>query len=174
MMRCTTTDKDRMARILRSCLLFVSAASAFSLLPGCATTYTAYQDQSVSPSQVATITGERDDTSYKTVYIMKVDRQNVYGWWNFGNPSTRREVRVLAGKHDLRVKYMLGDTHAEGRLQLVAEAGRTYTVKADERGNRVCFWVAVDAGRRTEGNTTQEDDGSKSPQDPGRSATPKL
>ena len=98
---------------------------------------------------------------------MKVDRKNVYGWWNFGNPSTRREVRVLAGKHDLAVRYVFGDTYADGRLELVAEGGRTYTIKADKRGDNVCFWVAVDA----EGGT--KDDGSKSSAGPGQPAVAK-
>ena len=153
--------------------LFIPAVFALSLLTGCATIYTSYQDPSVSPSQVATISGESERGAFwvgKTVYIMKVDGKNVYGWWNFGDPSTRRDVRVLAGKHDLEVRYVFSRTCVDERLELVAEGGRTYTIKTDVRGDKVCFWIAVDGGRKT----TQEDGNSKSPKGSNQSPPTKL
>ena len=141
------------ARILTSRLLFVPAALAMAIMTGCATTYTAYKDASVSPSQVAIIKGETERGGMwvgKTVYILEVDGQNVYGWWHFGDPSTLREVRVLAGKHDLKVRYVFARTVVDGKLQLETEAGKTYTIKDNERGSQVVFWFAVDAGKKAE------------------------
>lgn len=146
-------NRNWTAKILKSRLLFIPAALAMAIMTGCATTYTAYQDASASPSQVVIIKGETERGGMwvgKTVYILEVDGQNVYGWWHFGDPSTPREVRVLPGKHELKVRYVFARTVVDGKLQLETEAGKTYTIKANERGSQVVFWFAIDAEKKAE------------------------
>ncbi|NCC51920.1 MAG: hypothetical protein EOM20_11985 [Spartobacteria bacterium] len=68
------------------------------------------------------------------------------------------DAYVLPGKHNIRAKYEYQSMYAFGDLWLVAEAGKTYTVKAESKGYSVHFWIEDTEGKVVGGIKGSDDE----------------
>jgi hypothetical protein len=116
-------------------------------LLGCATTppYKAYQgEKKLSDLAVIQCDSERAHGMWRgldrAVWITKIDAKATL------KPSSLHlhppeEAWVESGRHYLEVRYTDHGGHADGKLWLDAEAGKTYIVRKKIEGYGVRFWI---------------------------------
>lgn len=122
--------------------------------------YRAYKDKGLSSNQVAVIvcqkiTGSDRQGSLYRVVIDRVDGRLAHPWWWLAGQS---RVSVLPGKHTLRLVTRTGGGwrspssppagSAKCTLWIMAEAGRTYTVRSEQVDARhIRMWLEDEHGR---------------------------
>lgn len=152
----------------------VMAVSATTLLIACAGTgYRAqnrYEGERPTHEVAVLRVGQKGDLrkdvvmAYRGLDILRVDgtsaRRHDYGL-DYVN-----EIWLLPGKHSVGLRYSRNAAHAQADLWFVAEAGKSYVGKYEQRGMRVRIWLEeADTGRRVGGV-------AGSPNEPGDEGVP--
>lgn len=97
------------------------------------------------------------------VRILEVDGENVHSIRQFFGQPGVREIAVLPGKHSLLVQYVHMNLRGNGKIWLVAEAGRSYTVQALRKGYSVLFVAVDDVTKKPVGGIVGSSDEPKVP-----------
>jgi hypothetical protein len=120
------------------------------LLAGCASVvvYRAYEDPSLSADKVARIVGIKKGNHVvfaglnEQVGIHEVDGEPTFSFWSTALDPVPKEVYVLPGKHELRVRYDYKGTFASARLTVDVAAGKTYAIRMGvETSGYYRFWI---------------------------------
>jgi hypothetical protein len=119
-----------------------------ALLCGCtARRVQMYPGSAKKPDEIALIKAPEAQGIFGTrIHIVAVDGDLTVGFMRnlLTGATWAGAVEVLPGKHDFRISWESGIFSATGDYCLVAEAGASYTVKANQKGYGVLIWLEDD------------------------------